>query len=114
MLMMRAYLLDGRGQAADGRRRAAEPIVLDDLADADPAALDVDWTEEEAPAVVEGASAFVPASADPYAAYMASLRDAPRYDRDEEHELAVEYGKTHDPEIARKLVTANLKLVVKL
>jgi RNA polymerase sigma-32 factor len=45
---------------------------------------------------------------------MHSLRDAPRLDRDEEHELAVEYLKTHNPAIANRLVTSNLKLVVKL
>jgi RNA polymerase sigma-32 factor len=116
---MTAYLLDGRAQAAGGRRRAAaEPIVLDDVDAVEPAApgadQDAEWSEDALPTPIEEASAFVPASADPYAAYMASLRDAPRYDRAEEHELAVAYGKSHDPEIARKLVTANLKLVVKL
>jgi RNA polymerase sigma-32 factor len=45
---------------------------------------------------------------------MHSLRDAPRLDRDEEHELAVEYLKSHNPAIASRLVTSNLKLVVKL
>ncbi len=45
---------------------------------------------------------------------MASLRDLPRLDRDQEHELAVEYLATHDAKIAKQLVTSNLKLVVKL
>ncbi|HEY2748899.1 MAG TPA: RNA polymerase factor sigma-32 [Polyangia bacterium] len=54
------------------------------------------------------------ASSDPYAAYMASLRDLPRLDREQEHELAVEYLRTHDPKIAQRLITSNLKLVVKL
>jgi RNA polymerase sigma-32 factor len=45
---------------------------------------------------------------------MASLRDVPRLDRDEEHELAVKYLKNHDPKIAQRLISSNLKLVVKL
>lgn len=111
-----AYLVDGRGQAADGRRRvAAEPVVLDlDAVDA----LHHDDAEEadlgEPASPERRASASSPVSVDAYAAYMASLKDAPRYDREEEHRLAVEYEKTHDAEIARKLITANLKLVVKL
>src|SRR5438552_8521365 len=34
--------------------------------------------------------------------------------REEEHELAVKFQRTHDPEIAYRLVTANLRLVVKI
>ena len=84
--------------------------------------MDAEWTEEPSE---EGASdveiidepandKFVAASADPYSAYMASLRHVARLDRDEEHELAVKYEQTHDPKIARRLITSNLKLVVKL
>ncbi|HWE28351.1 MAG TPA: RNA polymerase factor sigma-32 [Polyangia bacterium] len=105
-----AYLMDGRGQPADGRRSTVHDTV-------EPV-LDAEWTEadddgEAEPAEVE-AEPFVAASADPYAAYMASLRDVARLDRDEEHKLAVEYLRTHDPKIATRLVTSNLKLVVKL
>jgi RNA polymerase sigma-32 factor len=99
-----AYLMDGRGQPADGRQ-GAEPV------------LDAEWTEEAVVEEAETASErepFVAASADPYAAYMSSLRDVARLDRDQEHELAVEYLKTHNPAIASRLVTSNLKLVVKL
>jgi RNA polymerase sigma-32 factor len=51
---------------------------------------------------------------DPLAAYM---RDVSRYHLlkpDEEHELAVRYVKTGDVEAARRLVTSNLRLVVKI
>src|SRR5947207_9745898 len=34
--------------------------------------------------------------------------------REEEHDLAVKFQRTHDPEIAYRLVTANLRLVVKI
>jgi RNA polymerase sigma-32 factor len=100
-----AYLMDGRGQPTDGRQ-AVEPV------------LDAEWTEVDGDADGEpagtAAEPFVAASADPYAAYMASLRNLPRLDREEEHELAVAYLNSHDPKIATRLVTSNLKLVVKL
>ena len=128
MRMMTAYLMDGRGQAADGRRkatRAASPVELHDAVESEPLALDdaeADWSDEPAaepqggePEAAEAAIVRPAAGLlDPYNAYMASLRDVERLDREEEHELAVEYEKTHDPKIARKLITANLKLVVKL
>jgi RNA polymerase sigma-32 factor len=86
--------------------------------------LDAEWTEAvdedgdvtpEIHAEPAVARAKQPrASSDPYAAYMSSLRDVARLDRDEEHTLAVEYLATHDPKIASKLVLSNLKLVVKL
>lgn len=128
--MMTGYLMDGRGQAADGRRRATPAVVLDDSPDAveDTPALDADWSEDDEVVVpveaeADAAGAILPpikpvrsgrAQQDPYAAYMASLKDVERLDRDQEHELAVAYLEHHDGEIARRLVTANLKLVVKL
>ena len=51
---------------------------------------------------------------DPLSAYMAELRRYPLLTREEEHELAVKYVKTGDVVAARRLVTANLRLVVKL
>ena len=51
---------------------------------------------------------------DPLQAYINEVR---RYDlltREEEHEVAVHYQETGDVESARKLVTANLRLVVKI
>jgi RNA polymerase sigma-32 factor len=129
MMMSTAYLLDGRGRTTDGRRRVAAGEVVLDLDAVEPsvsnaeAAQEAAWTEagseDAAAAQAEEASAAsrhrsASPSVDSYAAYMASLRHAPRFDRDEEHQLAVEYLKRRDPEIARQLVTANLKLVVKL
>ena len=125
MRVARAYLMDGRGQPADGRRRAT-PAQVVDLHDAvEDKPVDAEWSEDEAEhAAAESTDVeiidepandkFVAASADPYAAYMASLRDVPRLDRDEEHELAVKYLKNHDPKIASRLIQSNLKLVVKL
>jgi len=47
-------------------------------------------------------------------AYLHTLRDHPVLSRAEEHELAVRYVQTHDRAPARKLITANLRLVVKI
>ena len=117
MRFLTAYLMDGRGQPADGRR-STPPVHAHDAADEEP--IDVEWSEasddgEAAEIIDEPANdKFVAASADPYAAYMASLRHVPRLDRDEEHDLAVKYLKNHDPKIAQRLISSNLKLVVKL
>lgn len=49
--------------------------------------------------------------------FQAYIREVQRYKLltpDEEKTLTREYAKTQDPEIARKLVTANLRLVIKL
>jgi RNA polymerase sigma-32 factor len=54
------------------------------------------------------------ARADALQRYMAEVAKHPLLSREEEHRLAVEFAKTHDPEIAYKLVTANLRLVVKI
>jgi len=47
-------------------------------------------------------------------AYMRSLRNHPTVSREEEHELAVRYVETREQSAARKLITANLRLVVKI
>jgi RNA polymerase sigma-32 factor len=47
-------------------------------------------------------------------AYLRSLRNHPLLSREEEHELAVVYVRTHELGPARKLITANLRLVVKI
>src|SRR3954466_5046174 len=52
--------------------------------------------------------------ADALQRYMAEVARHPLLSREEEHRLAAEFAKTHDPEIAYKLVTANLRLVVKI
>jgi RNA polymerase sigma-32 factor len=51
---------------------------------------------------------------DPLGTYMAEIRRYPLLSREDEHELAVHYHQTHDPVAARRLITANLRLVVKL
>src|SRR5262245_55608269 len=54
------------------------------------------------------------ARTDPLAVYMSEIKRYPLLTREEEHELAVKYTKTGDVVAARRLVTANLRLVVKI
>jgi RNA polymerase sigma-32 factor len=51
---------------------------------------------------------------DPLQTYINELRRYPLLTREEEHELAVVYLKTGDMDAARRLITANLRLVVKI
>jgi RNA polymerase sigma-32 factor len=46
--------------------------------------------------------------------YLQELRVHPLLDREEEHTLAVQYAQTHDDAAARRLIQANLRLVVKI
>jgi len=47
-------------------------------------------------------------------AYLQELRNHPLLSRDEEHALAVRYARTGDAAAGRRLITANLRLVVKI
>ena len=51
---------------------------------------------------------------DPFAAYMREVQRHPVLTPEATHELAVAFGKTQDPALAAQLVTANLRLVVKI
>lgn len=51
---------------------------------------------------------------DPFQAYIREVQRYPLLTRDQEKELTTKYYETQDPEIARRLVTANLRLVIKL
>src|SRR5579863_5188864 len=135
MRIFTAYLLDGRGQASSGRRTTTpSPAVMldDDRHDADVGAddaIDAEWTEDGQhadPHEGEGADRVAAANDnepvrrkptarpdDSYLSYMATLRDLPRLDRDEEHRIAKKYQKTHDAKLAEQLINSNLKLVVK-
>ncbi|HEY2029951.1 MAG TPA: RNA polymerase factor sigma-32 [Myxococcales bacterium] len=52
--------------------------------------------------------------ADALTRYMAEVARHPLLSREEEHDLAARYVQTHDPHLAYRLVTANLRLVVKI
>jgi RNA polymerase sigma-32 factor len=51
---------------------------------------------------------------DPLQLYIQDIRRYPLLTREEEHELAVSFAKSGDVEAARRLVTSNLRLVVKI
>ncbi len=104
------------------KRVTAEPKVLD------PEIIEPEIVEseviEDAEIVTDGMIAvgsktlkgedpgLVPA--DPIARYMAEIRKYPLLTREEEHELAVRYREHGDREAAQKLVTSNLRFVVKV
>jgi RNA polymerase sigma-32 factor len=51
---------------------------------------------------------------DPLTRYVQEIRRYPLLTREEEHELAQKFVETQDPELAKRLITANLRLVVKI
>src|SRR5262245_38563927 len=51
---------------------------------------------------------------DPFQAYVREVQRYPLLTPDDEKRLTRKYYETHDPVIARRLVTANLRLVIKL
>ena len=53
-------------------------------------------------------------SVDPVAQYLAEIRKYPLLSKEEEKKLAVRYYETKDPEAAERLVTSNLRFVVKV
>ncbi len=57
---------------------------------------------------------ILPVPADPLARYIQEVRTVPDLEPEAEWELAGKYRESGDQEAAKKLVTANLKLVVKL
>jgi RNA polymerase sigma-32 factor len=101
-------------EAADELEPAADDAAAEVLADIEPATdadLDRIAREQRAPAPA-GSTAL--AKRDPLAAYMAEVRRHPLLTREEEYELAVRWVEHGDPDAARKLVTSNLRLVVKI
>ena len=94
-----------------------EPEVVEpDVAEADAAeAGDLDPAPEVAaiPAVPDPSGTSL-ARSDPLRAYMAEVSRHPLLSREEEQELATRYARTGDRDAAWKLVTSNLRLVVKI
>jgi len=56
----------------------------------------------------------LPSAVDPLQRYLAEISKFPLLSREEEERLAKEYYQTRDPRLAYKLVTSNLRLVVKI
>jgi RNA polymerase sigma-32 factor len=91
---------------------ATEPEVLEpEAVAAEPEVLPPEGEETTLPVRVEERDL---AHADALQRYMAEVARHPLLTREEEHELAVKFRETQDPRIAYRLVTANLRLVVKI
>jgi RNA polymerase sigma-32 factor len=120
---------EARDDAADGDEDGADPesALLDDddalgeselVAEAgydDEAVLD-EGADEAATSslVVDRDAAGSIAKYDPLQAYMREVQRHPLLDKQAEHDLAVNYVQTGDVNAAARLVTANLRLVVKI
>jgi RNA polymerase sigma-32 factor len=88
---------------------ALPPIVDDD----DDAHADViEARHEIIPALPKGSRSL--ARLDPLQLYIQDIRRYPLMSREDEHELAKKFVETGDVEAARRLVTSNLRLVVKI
>ena len=74
--------------------------------------LDLD-SDLNLPAINEDSSKAL-SSTDPVAKYLMEIRKYPLLDREQEKALAIKYYETKDPASAEKLVTANLRFVVKV
>lgn len=101
----------------------AEPVETEEADDeADQALADIDpATDEELDAIARDIGKRAPAGPstalarrDPMGQYMAEVRRYPLLTREEEHELAVRWIEHGDKEAGRRLVTSNLRLVVKI
>ena len=92
------------------RARAGEKAGNSDV-EAAPEAVDEAAGEGVAGSGTKG-GALVPF--DPLGRYLAEIRRFPLLTREEEIEIAKRYTKHHDPADAYRLVTANLRLVVKI
>jgi len=66
------------------------------------------------PAVRRRTRSASPVSSDLLSHYLSEIRRYPILEPEEEKELAIRYQETGDPEAAERLVTSNLRLVVKL
>jgi len=105
---------------AEGAASSGEPAELGE-ADVGLAPPDVDGmpidgaadVDAAAPAALEGST---PSLTDysTIGAYLHELRRYPLMTREEEHEVAVKFCQTADSKLAARLITANLRLVVKI
>ena len=65
-------------------------------------------------AITPASKAQLPATRDPLQVYLREIRKTPLLTPEQEKDLTARYRKTADPDLAYQLVTANLRLVVKI
>ncbi len=108
----------GDADGADGEEEREESAELSDEELADEAAIDTtaEVVDDRAFARVQRppASSGPLLRIDPLQIYMREVQRHSLLTPEEEHALAVRYGETEDVEAAARLVTANLRLVVKI
>jgi RNA polymerase sigma-32 factor len=113
---------DPEAEDEDADEKAEEASDVDpDLVEAAAEAIDVDEPSDEAAESAESDDAKTPATRggslarrDPMAAYMREVRRFPLLTPDEEKDLATRLVENGDTTAARKLIEANLRLVVKI
>jgi RNA polymerase sigma-32 factor len=106
----------------EDEEQAEEPEQDEDVVLAEGELVDTDFSADEnldeaaLPVVVESRAAGAGSIAkyDPLQAYMREVQKHSLLSKTEEHELATRYVKTGDVNAATRLVTANLRLVVKI
>jgi RNA polymerase sigma-32 factor len=96
-----AEIVDADEADVDEEREPGEEIELAEARERD--------TDNDSDADERGLAKF-----DALQAYMREVQRHPLLSADEEHTLAVQYQKTEDVNVAARLVTANLRLVVKI
>jgi RNA polymerase sigma-32 factor len=107
------------GEVLDDEREPEAEELAGEASEALDLPDDGDAPDEHDEALVAREKALTPkrgslARRDPLQLYIEEARRYPLLSREEEHELAVQFLKTGDPDAARKLITANLRLVVKI
>ncbi len=86
--------------------------VVDDDDRAEPTAEELAKAKKKPPPASQSTTAL--SLRDPFQAYLREVQRYPLLTASEEKELTRAYAKTGDPAVARQLVTANLRLVIKL
>jgi RNA polymerase sigma-32 factor len=107
---------DDEAAPASGAEPAVEGEVVDDeeaLAEPEVAEGDDEPQPQSAPLSKPMAGTSME-RLDPMAAYLREVQRHPLLTPEQTHELAVKFIETQDPRIAAQLVTANLRLVVKI
>ncbi len=109
---------EGGDETFGGGNEAEADVHDDDDAFAEPAAEDTDGDDAATTGPLSAPlSRREPGSVerlDPMAAYLREVQRHPLLTPEETHELAVRFLEAQDPAVAARLVTANLRLVVKI
>ena len=110
---------EARGNEADDGDEPREDAFSDEALAADDAVYeDIHAADVKLPVprkkAAAGAGATALSTQDPLAAYMRDVQRYPLLTPEEEHSLAVTYAQTGDVKAAARLVTSNLRLVVKI